>query len=72
MANGEQQAHTTASTDDGCMVDWTWIEGATITAATSRLDAFVLTLSNGETLTVQAALWQGKPFLAFTPWKPRT
>ena len=28
-------------------------------------------LGNGETLTVRAALWKAKPFLAFDPWKPR-
>jgi hypothetical protein len=72
MAAQDEQAASAATTDDGCMVDWSWIEGATILQATSGLDAFVLTLSNGETLTVQAALWQGKPFLAFTPWKPKT
>ncbi len=55
----------TATGGEGCTVDWSWLEGQAIVRATSGLDRLVLTLSSGETLTVQAALWQGKPFLAF-------
>ena len=57
--------------DDGCQVDWSWLRGLEVVAATSTLDRLVLRLSNGETLTVRAALWQGKAFLAFEPWRPR-
>ena len=57
--------------EDGCQVDWSWLRGLEIVGATSTLDQLVLRLGNGETLTVRAALWKAKPFLAFDPWKPR-
>ena len=64
----EAQAATEA-TQDGCSVDWGWLEGREIVAATSTLEKLVISFQDGETLTVQASSWKGKPFLAFTPWK---
>jgi hypothetical protein len=55
----------TRQADDGCTVDWSWLQGVEIVGATSNLDSLVLHLASGETLTVQAALWKGTPFLAF-------
>ncbi len=57
--------------DNGCTVDWSWLHGLQIESATNDLQHLRLRLSNGQTLTIQAAMYQGKPFLAFDPYKPR-
>ena len=67
----EAAATSTSETDSGCRVDWSWIEGREIASAQSSLDKLVITFEDGETLTVQASLWKGQAFLAFTPWKAR-
>ena len=61
-----------ATTDTGCGVDWGWLEGREIASAWSDLQKLVITFRDGETLTIQAALWKDQPFLAFTPWKAAT
>ncbi|MEW6270633.1 MAG: hypothetical protein AB1689_15220 [Thermodesulfobacteriota bacterium] len=53
--------------ESGCAVDWSWLEGWTVESAASDLQHLRIRFTNGETLLVQAALWQGKPFLAFKP-----
>jgi hypothetical protein len=55
--------------DGGCDVDWSWLEGREIVAARSDLQSFVITLRGGQTLAIRAALYDGKPFLSFTPWR---
>ena len=72
MQGGEQAAPSSTESDSGCQVDWSWLEGREVTAATSTLDKLIITFRDGQTLTVQAALWKGQPFLAFDPWKPRS
>ena len=62
---------TTPSDDSGCAVDWTWLLGRQIVSATSDLQRLIITFSDGETLTVQAALFKGQPFLSFNPWRGR-
>ncbi len=57
--------------DSGCTVDWSWLQGFEVESATSDLQHLRLRFSNGQTLTIQAAMYQGKPFLAFDPYKPR-
>lgn len=59
-----------ADEDSGCTVDWSWLRGYEIESATSDLQHLRLRFTNGQTLTIQAASYQGKPFLAFDPWKP--
>ena len=61
----------TLGEDSGCTVDWSWLRGLQIESATNDLQHLRLRLSNGQTLTIQAAMYQGKPFLAFDPYKPR-
>jgi hypothetical protein len=56
-------------TDEGCTVDWSWLAGQEIASATSDLQHIRLTFKNGQTLTIQAAMYQGRAFLAFDPWK---
>jgi hypothetical protein len=56
--------------EQGCQVDWSWLAGLTIESATSDLQHLRLRFTDGRTLTIQAATYQGKPFLAFKPWQP--
>ena len=56
--------------DAGCTVDWSWLKGFEIESATSDLQRWRVRFTNGQTLTIQAAEYQGKPFLAFNPYKP--
>jgi hypothetical protein len=60
----------TAAEDEGCTVDWSWLSGLEIEAATSDLQRLRIRFKNGQTLTVQATTYQGRAFLAFDPWKP--
>ena len=55
--------------DQGCTVDWSWLQGCEIESATSDLQRLRLRFTDGQTLTIQAATYQGKAFLAFDPWK---
>ena len=64
MADEPAKTSTDVAQDSGCQVDWSWLVGREIVGATSDLDSLVLTLSDGQTLKVKAALWQGKAFLA--------
>ena len=58
--------------DSGCTVDWGWLNGLQVESATSDLQHWRVRFTNGLTLSIQAANFQGKPFLAFDPWKPPT
>jgi hypothetical protein len=69
MTDEPAPAPTDSAQDDGCQVDWAWLAGREIVAAASDLDSLVLTFGDGETLKVKAAIWQGKAFLAFDPWR---
>jgi len=60
------------STDEGCTVDWSWLAGQEIEWATSDLQHMKIRFKGGQTLTIQAANYQGRPFLAFDPWKAPT
>lgn len=67
MDSGAKAEATDA--EAGCRVDWSWLEGRRIASADSTLDKIVITFDDGETLTIQASLWKGQAFLAFSPWK---
>jgi len=64
-----QVSDVTNEAGGGCAVDWSWLAGLTIESATSDLQHWHVRFSNGLTLTIQASLWQEKPFLAFKPYK---
>ena len=55
--------------DAGCTVDWGWLSGQEIEAVTSDLTHMRVRFKSGLTLSIQAASYQGKPFLAFDPWR---
>jgi hypothetical protein len=56
----------------GCTVDWSWLNGLEVASVTSDLQHWRVRFTNGLTLSIQAATYQGKSFLAFDPWKPPT
>lgn len=53
-----------------CSVDWGWIGGSAIDSTAFSGNQVSLTLSPAGPLSVSALLWQGKPFLAFHPFRP--
>jgi hypothetical protein len=53
-----------------CAVDWSWIVGARVGEARLVEGQLRLQLEPVGPLTVSAALWQGRPFLAFQPYRP--
>ncbi len=59
-----------SSGDAVCAVDWSWISGGELAAITAGSDQVRLTLSPQGPITVSVAVWQGKPFLSFMPYKP--
>jgi len=52
-------------------VDWSWLAGREIAGASSDLRRLVIRFTDGQTLTVEASIWKGQPFLAFTPYRAR-
>ena len=52
-----------------CTVDWSWIIGSSVRAATLAEGNLRLELDPAGPLAVSAALWQGAPFLAFQPYR---
>ncbi len=72
MSTHDEIARVDEEIDDaGCTVDWQWVEGLQVASASSDLTHWRVRFTNGQTLTIQAAMYQGKPFLAFDPYKPR-
>jgi hypothetical protein len=55
--------------EGGCAVDWSWLGGERIKEVRSTLDVLTITFESGLEWTVQARLWKGAPFLAFTPYE---
>ena len=68
----ESQAKTVAQASDteaGCSVDWSWLEGRKVAAATNDLKSFTVTFEDGQTFKIQALTYKGEAFLSFTPYK---
>ncbi|MCA9802268.1 MAG: hypothetical protein KC777_09790 [Cyanobacteria bacterium HKST-UBA02] len=53
-----------------CSVDWSWIAGSTIKAFHEVGPGIRLELDPAGPLTISTALWEGKPFLSFQPYRP--
>jgi hypothetical protein len=72
MATHDEVTRVDAQADDesGCTVDWSWLAGQEIESVTSDLQHWRVRFASGLTLSIQAATYQGKAFLAFDPWKP--
>lgn len=58
-----------SSGDVVCAVDWSWISGGELKEIKVSSDQFKLTLSPQGPITVSVAVWQGKPFLSFMPYR---
>jgi hypothetical protein len=56
--------------DAVCRVDWSWIVGSKINRAKLTENAAQLQLDKAGPLTISVQMWQGKPFLAFQPFRP--
>lgn len=55
--------------DAVCRVDWNWICSSTVNTLQSSKDSVRFVFEPAGPLTVAVQVWQGSPFLAFTPWK---
>jgi hypothetical protein len=55
--------------EGGCEVDWSWLVGERVVEVHNSLEAVTIKFENGLEWKIQAQLWKGAPFLAFTPWK---
>jgi hypothetical protein len=55
-----------------CSVDWGWIVGADIRQVRLFGDRLVLDLDPSGPLNVFTGVWQGSPYLAFQPYKPKS
>ncbi len=53
-----------------CRVDWSWIVASKVLSLAVEENKVRLQLNPAGLLTVTAAVWQGKPFLGFQPYKP--
>lgn len=52
-----------------CRVDWSWIVASKVLSVEAEENKVRLQLNPAGLLTVTAAIWQGKPFLGFQPYK---
>jgi hypothetical protein len=66
---GGESSATGLNAEGGCDVDWSWLGGRTLAGITNSLDVLTLTFTDGSHFQVRALLWQGKPFLAFDPFR---
>jgi hypothetical protein len=55
--------------DAVCKVDWSWIAGSRVAAADIDKSAASLKLDKAGPLKISVQVWQGKPFLAFQPYR---
>ena len=56
--------------DAVCKVDWSWIVGSNVAASKISQQAAQFQLDKAGPLTISVQVWQGKPFLAFQPFRP--
>lgn len=64
---GELPQHSEAV----CSVDWSWISGSEIKTVQLKSDRLALQLDPCGPLTILTGIWQGSPYLAFQPYKPK-
>lgn len=66
----EPQAKTVSQvSNDGCSVDWHWLQGRTVTDATNDLKTLTIQFEDGQTFKIQALTYKGEAFLSFTPYQ---
>ena len=69
MAEEKEKIAAQNSADQGCAVDWSWLQGRTIASVTSDLQNLIVTFEDGLTFKVQSLNYKGQPFLAFNPYQ---
>lgn len=60
-----------ADTDAVCKVDWSWIQNSKIADTKVGTGSVTFSLEPAGPLQIAVQVWQGSPFLAFSPWKAR-
>lgn len=60
-----------SDTDAVCKVDWSWIEKAKVADTRIASSSVNFTLDPAGPLQIAVQMWQGSPFLAFSPWKAK-
>jgi hypothetical protein len=55
--------------DAVCRVDWSWIANSTVSAVSATGSSVSFQLNPAGPLTISVQVWQGKPFLAFQPYR---
>jgi hypothetical protein len=56
-------------TQQGCSVDWSWLEGRKIARAWNDLNSLIITFEDGLVFKIQAANYKSDAFLMFNPYK---
>ncbi len=67
-----EEAKTSANgydKNDGCSVDWSWLQGRRIARVTNDLHSITFEFEDGQIFKVQANLYKGEAFLSFMPYK---
>lgn len=60
-----------SDTDAVCKVDWSWIQKAKVADTRMASSAVNFSLDPAGPLQIAVQMWQGSPFLAFSPWKAK-
>jgi hypothetical protein len=55
--------------DAVCRVDWSWIADSTVSGVSFNGSSVRFQLQPAGPLTISVQVWQGKPFLAFQPYR---
>jgi hypothetical protein len=55
-----------------CSVDWGWITGSSVKTGQLTADRLALQLDPAGPLNILTGMWQGSPYLAFQPYKPKS
>lgn len=69
MEEPQKLTAETGDTNPGCSVDWSWLAGRKIASATNDLQSMVFKFEDGQTFKIQALIYKGEAFLAFTPYQ---
>ncbi|NWJ46303.1 MAG: hypothetical protein HXX08_10540 [Chloroflexi bacterium] len=62
-------SQNTNPAQQGCSVDWSWLEGRKIAGVWNDLNSLVITFEDGLVFKIQAANYKGDAFLMFNPYK---
>jgi hypothetical protein len=69
LEDTEKPVAETGNTNPGCSVDWSWLVGRKIASATNDLQSMTFKFEDGQTFKIQALIYKGEAFLAFSPYQ---